>query len=183
MHPLADPATGRMVHCMSILETERLVLRELTPADAPFILELLNEPAYHRYIGDKGVRDLAGAEKYLREGPMASYARNGFGLWLVSLKDGTPIGMCGPIRRDTLEHPDLGFALLARFAGQGYAHEAASAVLAHARSVLKLGAILAITAPENPPSIKLLGKLGFRFERMIALPGYAEPSRLFIQTP
>jgi ribosomal-protein-alanine N-acetyltransferase len=165
---------------MTIVETERLVIRELTPGDGAFILELINEPAYHRYIGDRGVRDVAGAEKYLREGPMASYAKNGFGLWLVELKDGTPIGMCGPIRRDTLEHPDLGFALLARFAGRGYAHEAASAVLAHARSVLKLDLILAITAPENPASIKLLGKLGFRFERMIDLPGYAEPSRLFV---
>lgn len=165
---------------MTILETQRLVIRELTLSDAAFILELINEPAYHRYIGDRGVRDLAGTEKYLREGPMASYAKNGFGLWLVALKDGTPIGMCGPIRRDTLEHPDLGFALLARFAGRGYAHEAAVAVLVHARSVLKLGPILAITAPENPASIKLLGKLGFRFERMINLPGYAEPSRLFM---
>jgi ribosomal-protein-alanine N-acetyltransferase len=168
---------------MDIVQTPRTVLRELTLSDAAFILELLNEPAYHRYIGDRGVRDVAGAEKYLREGPMTSYAKNGYGLWLVALKDGTPIGMCGPIRRDTLEHPDLGFALLARFGGQGYAHEAASAVLAHARSALKLGTLLAITAPENPPSIKLLGKLGFRFERMIELPGYGEPSRLFVLTP
>jgi [ribosomal protein S5]-alanine N-acetyltransferase len=165
---------------MDIVQTPRTAVRELTLSDAGFILELINEPAYHRYIGDRGVRDIAGAEKYLREGPIASYAKNGFGLWLVALKDGTPIGMCGPIRRDTLEHPDFGFALLARFAGQGYAHEAASAVLAHAVGVLKLNPILAITAPENPPSIKLLGKLGFRFDRMIDLPGYAEPSRLFV---
>lgn len=165
---------------MRILETERLLVRELTPDDAAFILELINEPAYHRYIGDKGVRDLAGAEKYLREGPMAMYAKHGFGLWRVSRKhDDTPIGMCGPLQRVGLDHPDLGFALLARFAGQGYAFEAASAILAHVRNVLGLDVLLAITAPENPPSIKLLGKLGFQFERMIDLPGYTGPSRLF----
>lgn len=165
---------------MISLETERLTIRELTLDDAGFILELLNEPAFHRYIGDKGVRDLAGAIGYLRDGPLAMYARHGFGLWLVALKDdGKPIGMCGLLKRDLLDHPDLGFALQARFTGQGYAYEAASAVLAHTRNALKLGPILAITAPENPSSIKLLGKLGFRFDRMIELPGYTEPSRLF----
>jgi [ribosomal protein S5]-alanine N-acetyltransferase len=164
-----------------ILETNRLLIREFTPDDAEFILELLNEPAFIQYIADKGVRDLAGAGRYLRNGPCVSYTKNGFGLWLVALKDGgLPIGMCGPIRRDTLEHPDLGFALLARHTGMGYAFEATSAVLAYARNALKLDSILAITAPENPASIRLLGKLGFRFERMIDLPGYTEPSRLFI---
>lgn len=161
------------------LETDHLTIRELTLDDAGFVLELLNDPGFHRYIGDKGVRDLAGAIGYLRDGPLAMYAKHGFGLWLVALRDGTPIGMCGPLKRDNLEHPDLGFALLARFAGRGYAHEAASAVLAHAQTVLKLGPILAITAAENPSSINLLGKLGFRFERMIDLPGNAAPSRLF----
>ncbi|HEY8996141.1 MAG TPA: GNAT family N-acetyltransferase [Lacunisphaera sp.] len=166
---------------MPILETERLLVREFTPEDAPFILELLNEPAFIRFIADKGVRDLAGAGRYLRNGPFASYARHGFGLWQVALKDGgIPVGMCGLLRRDTLEHPDLGFAFLARHTGKGYAFEAASAALVHARSVLKLGPILALTAAENPSSIKLLGKLGFRFERMIDLPGYTEPSRLFL---
>lgn len=162
------------------LETERLSIRELTLDDVGFILELLNEPDFHRYIGDKGVRDPAGARRYLRDGPLASYARHGFGLSLVALKnDDTPIGMCGLLKRDILGHPDLGIALLARFAGQGYAHEAASAVLAHVRTVLKLDPILAITAMENPSSIRLLGKLGFNFERLIDLPGHPEPSRLF----
>lgn len=165
---------------MGILETERLRVRELSLADAAFILELLNEPAFIRYIGDKGVRDLAGAEKYLREGPLASYAKHGFGLWRVALKNGdTPVGICGLLQRDTLEHPDLGYAILARFAGRGYAFEATSAVLAHGRNVLKLGAIVAITAPETPFSIKLLGKLRYRFDRMVSLPGYTEPSRLY----
>ena len=169
---------------MIILETERLVVRELSLDDAAFVLELLNEPAFHRYIGDKGVRDLAGAEKYIREGPQASYAKHGHGLWLVALKDGgTPVGMCGLLKRDYLDHPDLGYALLARHGGQGYASEAASATLAHARSGLKLGTILAVTAQENPASIRLLSKLGFKFDRMITTPGQAEPSRLFSRNP
>jgi len=164
---------------MPSLAIGRLLIRELTLADAPFILELLNEPAFHLYIGDKGVRDLAGAERYLREGPLAMYERHGFGLRLVTVKDGTPVGMCGLLKRDALDHPDLGFAFLARHTGRGYAFEAASAILDHARHALKLGRILAVTAQENPASIKLLGKLGFRFDRMIDLPGYAEPSRLY----
>jgi ribosomal-protein-alanine N-acetyltransferase len=167
-----------------MLQTSRLTIRELTPADAAFVLELLNEPAFHRYIGDKGVRDLAGAEKYIREGPQASYAKHGFGLWRVALKaDDTPVGMCGLLKRDFLDHPDLGYALLARHGGKGYAFEAASATLAHARSTLKLGPLHALTAPENPASIRLLDKLGFRFERMINAPGQAEPSRLFMADP
>lgn len=166
---------------MNILETPRLILRKLTLEDADFIFELVNEPAFIEFIGDKGVRDFAGAGKYLREGPLASYAKHGFGLWLVALKDGgTPIGMCGLLQRDTLEHPDLGFALLTYHGGKGYAFESAAAVLDHGRNILKLGTIVAVTAPENSASIRLLDKLGFRFDRMITLPGYAESSRLFV---
>ncbi len=164
-----------------ILQTDRLVIRELILADAPFVFELLNEPAFLRFIGDKGVRDIPSAEKYLTDGPLASYAKHGFGLWLVALKDGgTPVGMCGPLKRDTLDHPDLGYAILARFAGRGYTFEAATATLAHARNVLKLPKILAVTAQKNPGSIALLGKLGYTFERMTTLPGQKEPSRLFV---
>jgi ribosomal-protein-alanine N-acetyltransferase len=162
-----------------VLKTERLVLRELILADAALILELLNEQAFIEFIGDKGVRDLAGAENYLREGPLASYAKHGFGLWCVTLKDGTPLGMCGLLKRDFLNHPDLGYALLARFTGRGYAHEAAAAVMQHARGHLKLTNLHAITAIGNPASIKLLGKLGFAFVEFIQQPGYEEPSRLF----
>jgi ribosomal-protein-alanine N-acetyltransferase len=164
---------------VSPLPTNRLFVRDLALDDAPFILELLNEPAFHLYIGDKGVRDLADAERYLREGPLAMYERHGFGLRLVTLKDGAPVGMCGLLKREALDHPDLGFAFLARHTGRGYAFEAASAAIAHAWAVLKLDPILAVTAQQNPPSISLLGKLGFRFDRMINLPGYAEPSRLY----
>jgi RimJ/RimL family protein N-acetyltransferase len=163
-----------------LLPTTRLILREFTLADAAFIVELLNEPAFIEFIGDKGVRDLAGAEKYLREGPLASYTKHGFGLLAVTLKDGTLLGSCGLLQRDFLAHPDLGYAFLARHHGQGYAHEAAVAVLQHARGPLQLTTLNAITAFKNPPSVKLLGKLGFDFVDFIQQPGYDEPSRLFI---
>lgn len=168
---------------MPSLATDRLFLREFTLADAAFIVELLNEPAFIEYIADKGVRDRAGAENYLRDGPRASYARHGFGLWCVTLKDGTPIGMCGLLKRDFLPHPDLGYAFLARYTGRGYAHEAASAVVRHARETLQLTTLHALTAFRNPDSVKLLGRLGFDFVDFIQQPGATEPSRLFILPP
>ena len=168
---------------MNALHTERLVIRELTLADAAFTLELLNDPGFHRYIADRGIRDIPGAEQYLRDGPIASYAKHGFGLWLVALKDGgRPVGICGLLQRDTLPHPDIGFAFLARFTGLGYGYESSAAVLQYGYTTLKLPVILAITAEENPPSISLLEKLGFRFERMIQMPTNPGPSRLFVQT-
>lgn len=169
---------------MPLLQTDRLLIRELTLADAPFVFELVNEPAFLRYIGDKGARDIPSTEKYLTDGPLASYAQHGFGLWLVALKDGhTPIGMCGLLKRDALDHPDIGYAVLARFAGRGYTFEAAAAVLAHGRDVLRLGTILALTAEDNTASISLLQKLGYTFDRMVALPTLTKPSRLFVPTP
>jgi ribosomal-protein-alanine N-acetyltransferase len=169
---------------MTILQTERLTLRELTLEDDAFVFELLNEPAYLRYIGDKGVRSPEDARKYISIGPLASYAKHGFGLWLVSLKDDQiPVGMCGLLQREGMESTDLGYAILARFHGRGFARESASAVLAHARSALKLGTLQAVTTPENFASIGLLGKLGFRFDRMITLQGQTGTSRLFVWTP
>jgi len=162
------------------LETERLHLRELTLADAPFVLELLNEPDFHRFIGDRGVRDIAGAEAYLHAGPMASYARHGFGLWHVSRRaDHEPVGICGLLQRDTLPRPDLGYAILARHQRKGYASEAAQASLAYGISQLKLSEVLAITSLENPASVHLLEKLGFHFARLVQLPTHPGPSRLF----
>jgi ribosomal-protein-alanine N-acetyltransferase len=165
------------------LETERLYLRELTFADATFILELLNEPAFVEFIGDKGVRDVAGAEKYLRDGPITSYAKHGFGLWCVTLKDGTPIGSCGLLQRDFLPLPDIGYAFLSRHWGQGYALEAAEAVLREARGPLGLTTLHAITAFRNPASVRLLTKLGFDFVNFFEQPGATQPSRLFISHP
>ena len=158
-----------------VLETERLVLRRLTTDDATFILELLNDPAFRRYIGDKGVRNHADACRYIETGPLASYERHGFGLLRVELKDGgEPIGMCGLLKRDYLPDVDIGFALLPAYRSKGYTLEAASAVLAHARDTLGLERVLAITSPDNVASIGLLERLGFRFDRM-ARPAENEP--------
>jgi RimJ/RimL family protein N-acetyltransferase len=158
------------VSSVPVLETPRLVLDELTTDDAEFILELVNEEAFVRHIGDKGVRDRAGACRYILTGPVASYERFGFGLYRVALKEsGQPIGLCGVLKRDTLEHPDVGFAFLQRFRAQGYAFESASAVMVHARETLRLERILAITSHDNTASIGLLDKLGFAFERMLKI--------------
>jgi RimJ/RimL family protein N-acetyltransferase len=149
---------------MLVLETERLVLRPFTTDDAPFILTLLNEPSFLRYIGDKKVRTLEDARQYLLNGPIASYERNGFGLCPVELKDSqTAIGMCGLLKREELPDPDIGFAFLPDFWNKGFAFEAAAAVMNDARARLKLNRILAIVNPDNYASIKLLERLGLKF--------------------
>ena len=152
---------------MSLLETQRLIIRELNVDDAQFILTLLNEPSFLHYIGDKKVRNLDDARRYILDGPVASYERHGFGLFRVELKDShIPIGMCGLLKREELPDPDIGFAFLPDFRNRGYAFEAAAAVLNYARQRLKLDRVLAIVNPDNDASIKLLQKLGFKFERM-----------------
>jgi len=163
---------------MSQLTTERLILRRLNVDDAPFILTLLNEPSFLRYIGDKKVRDLDGARQYILNGPVASYDRNGFGLNLVELNE-SPIGICGLLKRDELPHPDIGFALLPDFWSKGFAFEAATAVLQDGRERLSLEHILAITSLDNEASINLLQRLGFRFEKVIKLSADGEEVRLF----
>lgn len=164
----------------AICETGRLRVRHLTLDDAPFILELLNEPSFLRFIGDRQVRDLAGARGYLEHGPLASYRRFGFGLFLVEdLATGAPAGMCGLLKRDALEDVDLGFAFVPRWWGRGYALESARAVLDWARAQHHLGRVVAITNLDNEASIRLLEKLGFGFERLVRLPGEAADVRLF----
>lgn len=165
---------------MRIMETERLVLRRLNADDADFILELLNDPSFIRNIGDRGVRTTEDARRYIANGPVASYAQLGFGLYLVELKEsGTPIGICGLLKRESLEDVDIGFAFLPRFWSQGYAYESASAVMDYARKVLGLNRIVAVTAPDNQGSIKVLEKIGLRFKKMIAMPGHEGESKLF----
>jgi len=152
---------------MTVLETERLILRHFNTDDAPFILALLNEPAFLRYIGDKQVRTLEDARQYILNGPVATYERHGFGLYQVALKDNeTPIGMCGLLKREELPQPDIGFAFLPDFWNKGFAFEAAAAVLSHARKRLQLDRILAIVNPDNEASMKLLEKLGFAYVQM-----------------
>lgn len=164
---------------MKVLETQRLSLRWLVAGDAEFILELLNEPAFLKNIGDKGVRSIVDACGYIASGPGASYERYGFGLYLVELKDsGVPIGMCGLLKRDSLEDVDVGFAFLERFWSKGYAYESAAAVMDHGRRVLGLSRIVAVTAPHNAGSINVLQKLGLRYEKKV---GLAEgESQLFV---
>jgi RimJ/RimL family protein N-acetyltransferase len=165
---------------VSVCETERLRLRRLSSDDAAFILELLNDPDFIRNIGDRGVRTVHDACEYIRSGPMASYERFGFGLYLVELKEsGAPIGICGLLQRDCLPDPDIGFAFLPQFRAMGYAFEAASAVMSFGRRSLGLTRIVALTAPDNHDSIKLLGKLGLRFERMVRLTEHGSDSKLF----
>jgi RimJ/RimL family protein N-acetyltransferase len=163
-----------------VLETTRLTLRRLTPADAPFILELLNDPSFVRYIGDKGVRTREDAVGYITAGPIASYERHGFGLFLVELKEGrVPIGICGLLKRDWLEDVDVGFAFLPRFWSQGYARESASAVLDFGRDRWRLARILAITSPDNVASIGLLTKVGFRLDRVARWPDERSEIKVF----
>ncbi|MEO7166756.1 MAG: GNAT family N-acetyltransferase [Spartobacteria bacterium] len=165
---------------MKILESERLILRQLTVDDADFMLELMNEPGFIEFVADRGLRTPADAAGYITEKILPSYARFGFGFYRVELKEaGTPIGICGLVKRETLPEVDVGFALLARFCGMGYAFEAATAVLQHARSVLGLTGIVGVTAPGNRESIKLLEKLGLKFQRKIHLPGFGPESLLF----
>jgi RimJ/RimL family protein N-acetyltransferase len=165
---------------LRVLETERLVLRRLTGDDAAFIFKLLNEPSFLRYIGDKGVRTRADAVAYIENGPVASYERFGFGLYLVELREAEiPIGICGLLKRETLTNVDVGFAFLPAFWSKGYAFEAASAVMEYGRNILGIGRIVAITAPENESSIRLLEKMGLKFERQMVLSEGAPEIKLF----
>ena len=167
---------------MTAIETERLVLREMTAGDAAFVLRLVNEPAFLRYIGDRGVHTLDDARRYIADGPVAGYARDGYGLMRVERRsDGAALGMCGVLKRDTLPDPDLGFSFFPEYWSQGYALESARAILRHARGTLGLGRILAITTQDNEPSMRLLHKLGFRFERLVTMGD--EELRLFVSDP
>ena len=157
---------------MTILETERLILRELQPDDAPFMLELLNEPSYILNIADRGVRDLDGARRYLEDRWRASYRQHGFGLWVVvERSSGMATGLCGLVRRDGLEDVDIGYAFLPAFWGRGYAIESALGVKAHARDVVGLSRLVAIVVPSNLPSVRVLERLGMSVERTLRLPG------------
>jgi len=168
----------------NVVETERLRVRRLDAEDDAFILALVNEPSWIRYIGDKGVRTLDDARRYIEVGPMAMYERLGFGLYLVELKAANePIGICGLIKRETLEDVDLGFAFLPKHRGKGYAFESATAVLSYARTALGLSRIVAILSPDNHRSGALLEKLGFRFERVLELPASTAGLRLYAAAP
>ncbi|MBD0370532.1 MAG: GNAT family N-acetyltransferase [Pyrinomonadaceae bacterium] len=165
---------------MKIIETDRLILRHLSVEDAEFMLRLLNEPSWLRFIGDKGIRTLEAARDYILKGPVEMYSRLGFGLYLVELKEeNLSIGICGLIKRDSLEDVDIGFAFLPEYWGKGYAYEAASAVIDYGVNALGLKRIVAITSIDNDSSAKLLAKLGLRFEKLVKLSDDSEAVKLF----
>ena len=155
---------------MIVLQTQRLILRHITTDDAPFMLALLNDPAWIKNIGDRGVRTLEQAKEYILNRMVKSYEEHGYGLYVVELKnDNIPTGICGLVNRDTLEDIDVGFGFLPDFREKGYAYESAAAVMDYAKKSLGLKRIVGITIKENKPSIKLLEKLGFQYEKTIAL--------------
>ncbi|MDR7314216.1 GNAT family N-acetyltransferase [Brevibacillus nitrificans] len=166
---------------MIVLETERLYLRHQTLDDAAFILELVNDPAWLQFIGDRGVRTLDDARSYIANGAIKSYERDGFGFYLVERKeDHTLLGMCGLVKREGLEDVDIGFAFLPDYRSKGYAYEAASAVMQYAKETLGLTRVVAITTQDNHSSGRLLEKLGLRFERLVQMPNDTELLRLFV---
>ncbi len=165
---------------MKILETERTILREVTRDDAEFILDLLNQPSFIKYIGDRNVRTGAGAVEYIKSRFTHSYRQFGFGMYAVESKEtGTPIGICGFVKRDSLPDADIGFAFLPQFEKKGYAFESANAVLNYGRDVLGLERVLAITSKDNESSGRLLAKINFKFESLIKLPHDDEELKLF----
>ena len=152
------------------IKTKRLALRQFALSDAEFIIELVNEPSFIQNIGDRGVRTFSDAEKYLENGPISSYERNGFGLLAVTLNDtGQPIGMCGLIKSDALEDVDIGYAFLPKFWSKGYALESTQAMMKHAKDVVGLKRVVAIVDPANVRSIHLLEKIGMTFEKTVKL--------------
>jgi RimJ/RimL family protein N-acetyltransferase len=164
---------------MSVIETERLLLRQLNWEDAAFILELVNETDFVRFIGDKGVRTLADARDYISQGPLDSYARHGFGLYMTATREGIPVGICGLVKREGLADPDIGYAFLKRHRARGYAAESAAAVLSYGKRELRLARIVAICQADNERSIAVLEKIGLKFERMIRLAQHDTDVRLY----
>jgi RimJ/RimL family protein N-acetyltransferase len=155
---------------MKNFETERLILQQASNEDAPFILRILNDPSFIRNIGDRKVRTLEDACDYVKTQLIASYEKYGFGMYLVKLKDtGVPTGLCGLVRRDGLEDVDIGYAFLPEFQSKGYATEAALAVKEYAKNIVGLKRLAAITVPENLGSIRVLEKIGLKFERIARL--------------
>ncbi len=165
---------------MDRLETERLVLRPLTAADAPFVLAVLNDPGYLANVADRGVRTLEQAEAYLATAPVFRYGLDGLGFNVVELRaTGEPLGICGLVKRDTLDAPDVGYAILERFRGRGYAREAAAAALAQGLGLLGYRRIVAITSPENSGSRRVLEAIGMRFEGLFPIQPYDRDSALY----
>ena len=165
---------------MNFIETERLKLREMSEGDAGVVLEILNDTGFKRFVGDRGVRTLEDAARYIDERFAESYRQHGFGLWLVEARDaGAPVGICGLLKRKELNVVEVGYAFLPPFRSKGYAFEAASAAKVYARDVLGLPRLYAVVNPDNAVSIRVLEKLGMKFERTVRLAGEESDVRLF----
>ncbi|MGI9086145.1 MAG: GNAT family N-acetyltransferase [Chthoniobacterales bacterium] len=166
---------------MNVLQTERLALRRITTEDAETLVAILNEPAFVRFVADRGVRTKEQGEAYITEKMLPSFEKYGFGFFVVRLQEtGAPIGMCGLIKRDGLDDVDIGFSFLREYWRHGYGYEAAAAVMDYGRREHGLSRIVGITSEDNEVSGKLLEKLGLRFERLIQVPGFTRSSRLFV---
>lgn len=166
---------------MKILETERLILREIDAAgDAELMLQILNEPAFIEHVADRSVRTVEEASEFIRQRILPSYAEHGFGFYVVESKEsGAPVGISGLVKRETMEDVDIGYSTLREYWGRGYAFEAASALMEHGRTVHRLPRIVGVAGVNNHASAKLLEKLGLRYTRMVQLPGYSDEGRLF----
>jgi [ribosomal protein S5]-alanine N-acetyltransferase len=165
-----------------LVQTARLTLRPLTLADAEFIIELVNDPAWIRFIGDRKIHDRPAAEAYI-EKCLTMYRNHGVGSLAVELKStNTVIGICGLLRRDQQRELDLGFAFLERFRGHGYASEAAAAMLDVGHNTLGHERVIALTNPENVASTNLLTKLGFRFDSVVARPDGTIETRILVHS-
>ncbi|MEP7016156.1 MAG: GNAT family N-acetyltransferase [Verrucomicrobiota bacterium] len=166
---------------MKQIETKRLILRPVdAERDAAFVLQMLNEPDYIANVADRGVRTLVAAKDYIREKFLPGHERYGVGYCVAELKSsGKPVGSCGLMKRDTMEDFDIGYSTLIQHAGNGYAFEAASALMDYGRTEMGLKRIIGFTSPTNAKSGHLLEKLGLRFERMVQVPGFATEGRLY----
>jgi RimJ/RimL family protein N-acetyltransferase len=165
---------------MRILDTQRLILRKFNYSDASFIRRLLNSPKFLKYIGDRGVRTVDDARGFIADRLVASYAKNGYGLWAVETNEGTPVGMCGFVKRDYFEDADIGFAFLPEHERKGYGYESAIGTLKYGQEILGFSKVLAITSLTNDASVDLLAKLGFTDDGIIEPQG--EKLRLFSYT-
>ena len=164
-----------------ILETERLTLEEITTDHAAFLYNLMNDPAWLQFIGDRNIDTIEAAEKYIINKIRPSYEEFGFGFYLTSLKENNiSIGVCGLVKRPSLEHVDVGFAFMPEYRREGYAYESSVAILDYAKKVLGIDYVVAITDLDNVASINLLKKLGLKFEKIIQLEGENKQCRLFI---
>jgi RimJ/RimL family protein N-acetyltransferase len=165
---------------MILIETERLNLKLLSENDASFILELVNTPLWLQWIGSRNVNNKEDAVRYLVQGPLKSYADFGYGLFLVELKSlNIPIGLCGLVKRNELDGPDLGFAFLPSYIEKGFGFEIAKATLDYVKEKFRLEKIYAVSLAENKRSIHLLSKLSFTYISSISLPSSTEPLSLY----